>query len=429
MSRLADPYAALRVPSFRRFVGSLLTMTVAAQVQAVVVGWLVYQITRDPLALGLIGLAEVVPYVSVALIAGYIADRADRKRVTVIALGVLLASSVALFIFVLIDPSPSIVWPFYVIIGVCGLARSFLQVSRSALVAEVVPRELFPNAATWRSSTWQLGSVAGPALGGILFAAFGARVTFGLNIVLSLGALLAMIAVRHTPGNRAVAGVSVLRNLAEGVAFLKVNRVILAALSLDLIAVFFGGAVALMPIFAADILEVGPRGLGFLQGAPGAGAVLMAFILAHRPPVRAAGRSLLIAVSIFGVCMIGFALSRSFPLSVALLFVSGAADNVSAVIRSIMIQVLVPPEMLGRVSAVNAVFVGSSNELGAFESGVVARLIGVVPSVVFGGLMTLTVAGVAAWRVPVLRNLREIRSSADSATTPGVGPRTGAPSG
>jgi MFS family permease len=405
---LTDPYAALRVPAFRRLIASLLLMTVAAQVQAVVVGWLVYQITRDPLALGLIGLAEVIPYVSVALFAGYVADRHDRRRISILALFVLLGASIAVFGFVLFNPGSSIVWPFYVIIGVCGLARAFLQVARSALVAEVVPRELFQNAATWRSSTWQLGSVVGPAVGGLLFSAFGAPVTFGINVLLAVLAVATMIGVRHSPSARTAGAVSVLRNLAEGLAFLRGNRAILAALSLDLVAVFFGGAVALMPIFASDILRVGPQGLGFLQGAPGAGAVAMAVFLAHRPPFRAAGRSLLIAVSVFGVCMIAFGLSRSFTLSVALLFVSGAADNVSAVIRSTMIQVMVPPEMLGRVSAVNAVFIGSSNELGAFESGVAARLLGAVPAVVAGGVMTMLVVGLTTWKVRVLRDLRQI---------------------
>ncbi|MGQ0649414.1 MAG: MFS transporter [Gemmatimonadaceae bacterium] len=402
-------YAALSHKPFRWFIVSLLTMTMVAQIQAVVVGWLVYQVTRDPLALGLIGLAEIVPYVSVALLAGYIADRTDRRRISILALGVLLVASIALFLFSLVSPSPRVVWPFYAVIAVCGLARSFLQVARSALIAEIVPRELFPNAATWRSSTWQLGMVAGPALGGILFAAFGSRFTFGANILLSIVSLGTMIAIRHAPtAFQAMTG-SMVRNLAEGIRFLRSDRVILAALALDMLAVLFGGAVALMPVFASDILQVGPRGLGFLQGATGAGAVTMAFIMAHRPPVREAGKALLVAVTVFGLCIIGFGLSRSFPLSVALLFVSGAADNVSAVIRSTMIQVMVPAEMLGRVSAVNAIFIGSSNELGAFESGVAARLLGTAPAVVLGGVIALVTVALTAWRVPVLRHLKEIR--------------------
>jgi MFS family permease len=387
-------------------------MTVAAQVQAVVVGWQVYQVTRDPLALGLIGLAEVVPYVAVALFAGHVADRMDRRRISLAALAILLAASVALLAFSTVEPVPVRVWPFYAVIGVCGLARSFLQVARSALVAEVVPPELYANAATWRSSTWQLGLVAGPALGGLLFAAFGARATFAVNVAIGIVSLASMLMLQHVPTPVTTAGQSIVKNLAEGIAFLRQDRVILSAITLDLIAVLFGGATALMPVFAVDILHVGPRGLGLLQGAPGAGAVLMAVILAHRAPFQRAGRTLFTVVALFGVCMIGFALSRNLWLSAAFLFLSGAVDNVSAVIRSTMIQVLVRPEMLGRISAVNAIFIGSSNELGAFESGVAARLIGAVPSVVLGGIMTLSIVGVMAWRVPVLRELKEIRRSA-----------------
>jgi MFS family permease len=403
------PYAALEHRSFRWFIASLLSMTMAAQVQAVVVGWLVYQITKDPFALGLIGLAEVVPYVSVALLAGYVVDRSDRRKVSVIALATLVSASVALFTFATFVPNPRQVWPFYAVIAVCGLARAFLQVSRSALVSEIVPPEVYPNAATWRSSVWQLGSVLGPALGGVLFATLGARATFGINMVLAGCALGSMIALRHTPTPFVRTKETVRQSLAVGLGFLRNNRVILAALGTDMLAVLFGGAVALMPVFAADILRVGPQGLGILQAAPGGGAVLMAFVIAHRPPFRRAGRSLLLAVAVFGFCIIGFALSRHLALSVMLLFISGAADNVSAVIRATMIQVMVPPEMLGRVSAVNAVFIGSSNELGAFESGTVAKLIGTIPAVVLGGLAAIAIAAGVAWRVPLLRDLGEIR--------------------
>jgi hypothetical protein len=217
-----------------------------------------------------------------------------------------------------------------------------------------------------------------------------------------------MWAIRHVPPKRTLASASLLVSLGEGWRYLRGQPVILGALTLDMFAVFFGGATALLPIFADRILHVGPRGLGFLQAAPGAGAVMMAFIIAHHGPFRRAGRTLFSVVAIFGVCMIGFAMSQSFLLSFAFLFISGAADNVSAVIRSTLLQIVVPHELLGRVSSVNAIFVGSSNELGAFESGVAAKLIGVVPSVVFGGVMTLSVVVATAWRVPALRKLREI---------------------
>ena len=404
----ADPYAALRVRAFQWFIVSMLAMTMVAQVQNVVLGWTVYQVTRDPLALGLIGLAEVVPYVGVALLAGYVADRTDRKRVSAISLGVLLGATVVLAVYVNTTEETRPIWPYYLVIAICGVARAFLQVSRSALVSEIVPRATYVNAATWRSSTWQLGLVLGPAVGGLLLGGIGMRATLVVNVVLSVVALGAMLVLQHAPTPLARGTGSVLRNVAEGLRFLRVNQVILAALSLDLVAVLFGGAVALMPVFAVDILHVGPRGMGILQGAPGAGAVLMAVYLAHRRPFVRAGRALLLAVAVFGACMIGFGISTSFPLSVALLFISGAADNISAVIRSSLIQVLVPPEMLGRISAVNAIFIGSSNELGAFESGAAARWLGAVTTVVLGGVIALVTVGITAWRVPVLRRLREI---------------------
>jgi MFS family permease len=405
------PYAALSHRAFRLFLGSLLTMTVGAQVQAVIVGWEVYHITRDPLSLGMLGLAEVVPYISVALFAGYVVDRGDRRAISIRAMAVLLLAAIVLWLMTAVTLESRHVWPFYAVLSVCGLARSFLQTSRSALIAEILPRELLPRAAIWRSSTWQLGTVLGPALGGVLLAAFGTRTALGINVAITATALVSMTLVRHTPTVLSTATASIRRNLADGLRYVRNQRVILGALSLDMIAVFFGGAIALFPIFASDILGVGPRGFGALQAAPGLGAVATALIIAHRRPFRRAGRALLIAVTVFGVAIIGFALSRSFVFSIAMLVVSGAADNVSAVIRATMIQVLVPPEMLGRVSAVNAIFIGSSNELGAFESGVAARLLGVVPSVVFGGAMTLATVGVVGRKLRELRTLGEIRAS------------------
>ena len=405
-----DPYAVLRIASFRWFLASLNVMVVAAQVQAVVIGWEIYQLTRDPLSLGLLGLSEVLPYVAVALYAGHVVDRRDRRAISMASLVVLLAAGGVLFAMALLHATPTSVWPFYAVFGVCGLARSFLQTARSALIGEIVPTELLPAAATWRSSMWQSGLVVGPAIGGVMFAAFGARWALGLNLVFGVIALVAMARIRHVPTVVSAARVSVLRNLAEGLRYARGERVILGALTLDLLAVFFGGAVAMLPIFASEILRVGPRGFGVLQAAPGVGAVTMSFLLAHRRPFRYAGPALLGSVTVFGIAMIAFALSRSFLLSVVMLGVSGAADNVSAVIRATLIQVRVPPSMLGRVSSVNAIFIGSSNEAGAFESGVAARMMGVVPSVLFGGMMTLLTVGLVAWRVREVRELREIRS-------------------
>jgi MFS family permease len=406
-----DPYASLRIANFRWFISSLLAMTVATQIQAVVVAWQIYELTRDPLSLGLIGLAEAVPFIAIALFAGHVADRRNRLRLSLVALIALLACSLTLLGFTLRAGiiSASRVWPIYAVIFASGIARSFLQPARSALGAELVPRELYPNAVTWRSSAWQLAEVVGPAVGGLVYGFGSARAAYGLDATLMAVGVLSLARVRHSPGSKRVNLESFAESLATGVRFVRGQPVILGALTLDLFSVLFGGAVALLPVFAAEILSVGPEGLGVLRASPAVGAVAMSLVMAHRPPLRRAGRTLLVSVAVFGAAMIGFGLSRSFLLSAALLTVSGMADTVSVVIRSTLLQVLTPHHLLGRVAAVNAIFIGSSNEIGAFESGTAAKLLGTVPSVVLGGLITLGVVGVTAMKVPPLRRLREIR--------------------
>jgi MFS family permease len=406
-----DPYAALRVLNFRWFISSLLAMTVATQIQAVVVAWQIYELTHDPLSLGLIGLAEAVPFIGFALFAGHVADRTNRLRVSLMALVVLLGCSLALLGFTLRPGIISVdrVWPIYAVIFISGIARSFLQPARSALGAELVPRELYPNAVTWRSSTWQLAEVVGPAIGGLVYGFGSARAAYGLDAAIMGVGLLSLMRMRHSPRLSALSSESFLESLATGVRFVRSQPVILGALTLDLFSVLFGGAVALLPVFAAEILHVGPEGLGLLRASPAVGAVFMSLLLAHRPPLRRAGRTLLVSVALFGLCMIGFGLSRDFFLSAALLGLSGMVDTVSVVVRSTLLQVMTPDHLLGRVMAVNAIFIGTSNELGAFESGTAARLIGTVPSVVLGGVVTLIVVAVTAIKVPSLRSLKEIR--------------------
>jgi MFS family permease len=405
-----DPYASLRVLNFRWFVASLMAMTIATQIQAVVVAWQIYDLTRDPLSLGLIGLAEAVPFIGVALFAGHVADRVSRIRISLIALSALLVCSVALLGFTLVPGviTPHRVWPLYLVIFLSGIARSFLQPARSALGAELVPRELYPNAVTWRSSTWQFATVVGPAAGGLVYGFGSASAAYALDVVIMAISVLALGAMRHSSQPAAAAGESFVESLTTGIRFVRAQPIILGALSLDLFSVLFGGAVALLPIFAAEILRVGPQGLGVLRAAPAIGAVTMSVLLAHLPPLGRAGRTLLYSVALFGLCMIGFGLSRNFLLSIALLAASGMADTVSVVIRSTLLQVLTPSHLLGRVSSVNAIFIGSSNEIGAFESGTAARLIGTVPAVVLGGMATLAVVAVTAVKVPSLRRLRSI---------------------
>ena len=405
-----DSYAALRHREFRWFIVSLFAMVVSSQLQAVVVGWQVYGLTHDPLSLGLIGLAEALPFIGIALPAGYLADRRNRRVISVSSLFVLACCSITLYA---LSARPSLllrvgIVPIYVVIFVSGVTRGILQPARQALSAEIIPRSMFQNAIAWRSSTWQTASVIGPAIGGLLYGFAGAGVSYAVAALLMLVALAAFLMMRYTPLPRGMQSESMVAELLTGLRFVWSEHVILAALSLDLFSVFLGGAEALLPVFASEILKVGPQGLGLLRAAPAAGAVTMGIFLAHRPPFRRAGRTMLLAVAVFALAIIGFGLSRSFYLSLGLLALSGMADNVSVVIRSTLIQLLTPTQMLGRVSAVNSIFIGSSNELGAFESGVAARLFGTVRAVVLGGSAALLVVGLTARLVPRLRNLGRI---------------------
>jgi MFS family permease len=410
-----DPYVALRIPGFRWFVASLLTMTLSAQIQAVVVGWQVYAITKDPLSLGLVGLAEALPYISAALWAGHVADRGNRRRIALTGLAVLVACSAALLALTVsgaAERGRGGLLAVYGIIVLSGLARSFLQPARQGLGAEIVPRALYPNMVTWRTSAWQVGAVLGPAAGGLLYGFGGPRVAYLVDTVLMAVALAAFSRIAYAPAPREASpeAAGVWSSLTTGIRYVVRQPVLAGAMTLDMFAVFFGGATALLPIFADEILKVGPQGLGLLRAAPAAGAVTMSLLIAHRPPMRRAGRALFASVATFGLCMIAFALSQHFWLSLALLAASGAVDMISVVIRSTLLQAWTPTHLIGRVSSVNSIFVGSSNEIGMFESGVAAKLLGTVPSVIFGGCMTLLVVALTAWKVPVLRRLRGLEA-------------------
>ena len=412
-----DGLAAMRVPNFRKYILALFILTLGVQVHGTVVGWQIYDLTRDPFALGVVGLAEAIPAISLSLVAGHVADRRDRRRVALAALSVLVACSVALW--VLARPSLAVgggaplaaaprVRLIYAVIALSGVARAFLQPSRQALSAELVPRALFRNSISWRTASWQLAAVLGPALGGGLYALGGTRLAYAVDTLLMAVAVGFLAAVRHRSPPRPPAAEPLLASLTGGVRYVFRDPVLLSALTLDLFSVLFGGAVALLPIFAGEILQVGPVGLGILRAAPAVGAVTSGVLLTRWPPFAHTGRNLLLAVVGFGVCTIGFGLSRSFPLSVALLVLAGASDMVSVVIRSLMLQLRTPEALLGRVASVNQIFIGSSNEIGAFESGVTARWWGAVTAVVVGGVATLAVVGVVAWRVPALRRLRQV---------------------
>jgi MFS family permease len=403
----SSPYAALRIPNFQRYILGLLAFTIAIQIQGTVVGWQIYELTRDKLALGLIGLAEALPFITLSLYAGHVADRHDRRRIALMALAVLFLCSVALLVLPMLLPgAPKIVVrSIYAVIVTSGLARSFLQPARQAMGAEIVPRELYGNAITWRSGSWQLAAVIGPAMGGFLYAAGGARLAYSVDAALMLAGITAILSMRHKSEINPKHTEAIAESLSSGIRFVFREQILLGSLTLDLFSVLFGGAVALLPVFADEILHAGPEGLGLLRAAPAIGAVITSLALAYLPPMQRAGRNLLTAVALFGVCMIAFGLSRSFALSVAVLAVSGAADMVSVFIRSTLLQTITPVHMMGRVSAVNSIFIGSSNEIGMFESGVTAQAFGTVPSVVLGGMATLAVVAITGWRLPSLRRL------------------------
>jgi len=404
-----DPYSSLRVPEFRRFIAFLLTLTLAQLMIGVVIGWQVYQATHDPLALGLVGLAEAIPFICLALPAGQAADRYDRRMICLVALLVQFGCIGALCGLTLTGRiRADTVWLVYGVISLTGVSRSLLQPTRTALAADLVPRELYLNSITWRSSTWQFGAVAGPALGGLVLGFWGAAAAYAVALLLLAVAFAALFSIRaraHPAGTEGVAG---LHGLLEGVRFVRTQPVLLGALTLDLFSVLFAGAEALLPVFATDILHVGAEGLGLLRAAPAAGSVLMSVFLSHRPMVGRVGRTLLYSVALYGACITGFGWSTSFPLSILLLAGSGMFDNVSVVLRSTLLQTLTPRHLLGRVAAVNSIFIGSSNEIGAFESGVAARLLGAMTAVMLGGLVPMLVVGLMAWQVPQLRDLEKL---------------------
>jgi MFS family permease len=417
-----DSLAPLRVANFRWFVASVLTMAMGAQIQGVVVAWQIYAITHDPLSLGMVGLAEAVPFIGLALWAGHVADSLDRRRIALTALVVLLLCALALALVSRpgagdgggwADRGRGFRWAIYGVIVICGAARSFLLPARNALGADVVPRALYASSVAWRTGVWQVAAVTGPALGGLLFAWFGAGPAYATAAALMACALASVLQIRvNRPLARPPAG-PLATSLREGISFIFRRRLFLGAMTLDLFAVLFGGAVAILPVFAEQILRVGPQGLGLLRTAPAIGAVAMSVALALRPAPRRAGPTFLWAVVAFGLCMIAFAVSRWFWLSLALLAVSGCADMLSVYVRSTLLQTRVPPAMLGRISSVNQIFIGSSNEIGAFESGVAARLLGPEPSVMLGGFITILVVAVVAWWAPELRQLDRVDAGGD----------------
>ncbi|MGE5424530.1 MAG: MFS transporter [Syntrophothermus sp.] len=411
-----DAFAVLKLKDYRLFISFRFFMTIGIQMQSIIVGWQVYQLTKDPLSLGLIGLAEAMPFIIVALFAGHVADRFNRKKV-IFWFDLLFLSGTGLLLFFTIHADTVFthfgVLPIYAVVAISGVARSFLYPSTIALMAQIVPRNLYTNSSTWNSTVWHIAAITGPAIGGLAYGFYGVKISYMLVVGFILISVMLLLQLKvKFDLVKEIKTEELKQRLISGIRFVFSNQLLLGSMALDMFAVLFGGAVAMLPVFAAEVLKVGPQGLGFLRSAPMVGAVIMSVVLAYRPPMENAGKALFIGVSGFGLSIICFALSRNFYLSMFMLMLSGMFDNISVVIRSATMQLVTPDEMRGRVASVNSIFIGSSNEIGSFESGVAAKLLGLIPSVIFGGSMTLLIVAVTAWRAPLLRklNIRKLAS-------------------
>jgi MFS family permease len=404
------PKSALDSPDFRKLTPARFLLTFAGQIQTLVMAWQVYQIKHDAFSLGLIGLFEAVPAIGLAMIAGDIVDRRDPlkiyKNVIVACFGsalLLLAVSTPAFG---VAPGDRVAW-IYLAAFITGCARGFSQPSTYSLIPQMIPRSALNVSSAWITGAFQLAQIAGPGLGGVLFAWKGERLPYEVDGALLLAALwsASLIRLRPKPAPSGPAGETAFRRVTGGLRFVFANEILLPALALDMFAVLFGGVEAILPIFAGDILKIGAAGLGLLQASPSIGALIGSALMIQFPANRRAGKILLVAVTGFGLCIIGFALSTTVWISLLLLGLAGALDGVSMVIRGAIVQLSSPDHMRGRVAAVNSIFIGTSNEIGAFESGVAAKLLGTVPSVVAGGFLTLATVAFAALYSPKLRTM------------------------
>lgn len=405
-----DPYAALRYREFNIFLLLRFAMVFAWSMQFVVIEWEVYSLTKNPLSLGLIGLMEVIPAVSLALFAGHIVDQKEKRNLLFKCLFGFSVISIGLFlltwpVFTYALATKTTLYAIYFLVFLGGIVRAFMGPTIFSLFALIVPKKVYPNAATWSSSVWQMGAVLGPALAGFSINWIGVHWSMCLIFGFSILALISLSQISIKPILNPKIGENIFKSLREGVKFVFHTKVILGALTLDMIAVLFGGAVALLPVFAQDILKVGSQGFGILRAAPAVGALVIMFTSAYFPLNKKAGIKLLAAVFGFGGCIIVFGLSKYFWLSVLALFASGVTDGISMIIRQTILQIKTPDHMRGRVASVNSMFVGSSNELGAFESGITAKLMGTVTAVVFGGSMTLITVLTTGALLPKLRKL------------------------
>jgi MFS family permease len=402
-----DPFAVLRLKEYKFYLANRFLLTMGITMQSVIVGWQVYDITKDVFALGMIGLSEAIPFIVISIFSGHIADTFNRKKIILWFTFLFIIVTGAL-LYLSTDASSFIqrygTLPIFSMIVLVGVIRGFLSAAFPSILSQIVPRELYGNAATWNSTVWHGASILGPSVAGLLIAV-GYTTAYTVDITFIALSFLAFLFIASKPVPPREKSETLYESLTSGIKFVFKNQVVLGALSLDLFAVLFGGAVALLPAFAEEILHAGAVELGFLRAAPAIGAVVMAFIIAYKPPTKNAGRNLFLAVGAFGLSTILFGLSENIWMAFFFLFLTGAFDNVSVVIRHTVLQLATPDNMRGRVSAVNGIFIGSSNEIGAFESGATARAFGLKPSIIVGGILTVLVVAVTAKLAPKLRQL------------------------
>jgi MFS family permease len=397
------PGAAFAFRDFRLYQTARLLTVVGIEAQSVAVGWQVYSITHRALDLGLVGLAQFLPGVLLSLIAGNAADRYDRRKLLLLCFAGFGLCSTLLLLITLRHPTNAV--PIYGVLGLLGVVRAFSGPTGQSLMPQLVPAEIFPNAVAWGASAFQVATIIGPAVGGMVYGLTGtAAGVYGMAVCTSAAALIALAAMHVRTGRMESRAMSWDTFLA-GFRYVWTHQVILGSISLDLFAVLLGGAVALLPVYAQEILHVGPIGLGWLRAAEGIGAVLTAIVLAYFPLRRRSGATMLACVAVFGVAVVVFGVSHSFTLSMIALVIAGAGDMISIFVRGTLVQLMTPPEMRGRVSAVNMLFIGASNELGQFESGVTAQWFGAVPAVMLGGVGTLIVVGIWSLLFPQLRRV------------------------
>lgn len=390
-----NPFEALKFKNFTLLISGGFFQTTALLIQETVLGYFLYIKTKDPLVLGFIGLAEAIPYILLALFGGVLADKANKRHIMMLSQLFIIGFSIAIVYYMKQFNGQAAIWPIYILIGFIGLAKGFLTPAASSLKAFLTPKTVYSNAATWASAFWQTGMVLGPTLGGIFYASFGLNFSLWAVIVGLLINLILMYFIDYEPQKMVEKiKINVFDSIKQGFKFVYENKILFYSISLDLVAVLFGGVIALLPVFAEDILKISASEYGILRAAPSIGAILTILLTAFFSPTKHIWRNMLIAVAGFGLATVVFALSQNYWLSCGMLFLTGVFDSISVVIRQTLLQVVPTNEMRGRVSSVNSVFVASSNEIGAFESGLFAKLFGTVNSVLIGGGFTLLLVSV-----------------------------------